>query len=277
MTPRTSHSATAKQNRWTPAICATCNPAVAPTILANDARGSVLVLIRTIARTTSDNMRKANGKLPVSADRGLAPPSPRSVQSDVSPVQWRASLHNHLVLHPVSIYNPLPIALHHYQTALEDVLTSAGMATCSAEAPSAEVQGKSTSQRAQAAFADLLAHLRTARRGGHVIVCWPTYGLLEPMLWLAAWRRSTASVIVHDPTPLRTQIGMGRVARAVGGVAGRTDTVEVVVHSQAAADQLEAMGWPRPTMLPHPAFRPLRQPADPADNRTILVCGQYKP
>ena len=53
----------------------------------------------------------------------------------------------------------------------------------------------------------LAAHLRTARRGGHVIVCWPTYGLLEPLLWLASWRRSTVSVIVHDPTPLRPQIG----------------------------------------------------------------------
>jgi glycosyltransferase involved in cell wall biosynthesis len=181
------------------------------------------------------------------------------------------------VLHPVSIYNPLPNALHHYQTALVDVLTSAGMATRSAGAASAEVHGKTTSQRAQAALADLAAHLRTARRGGHVIVCWPTYGLLEPLLWLASWRRSTVSVIVHDPTPLRPQIGMGRGARAVGGVAGRTGIVDVVVHSQAASRQLEAMGWARPTVLPHPVFRPRRRPDDPRDARTVLVCGQYKP
>jgi glycosyltransferase involved in cell wall biosynthesis len=192
-------------------------------------------------------------------------------------VRWRISLHNRLVLPRVLIYNPLPVALHHYQTALVDVLTSAGMVSSSAGAPSTEVHGKSAAQRAQAAFADLAAHLSTARRGGHVIVCWPTYGLLEPVLWLPSWRRSTVSVIVHDPTPLRPQIGMGRVARTAGGVAGRTGTVEVVVHSQAALRQLEAMGWGRPTVLPHPVFRPLPRPDDPSDTRTVLVCGQYKP
>ena len=198
-------------------------------------------------------------------------------QLGISAVRRRDILHNRLVLHPVSIYNPLPNALHHYQAALVDVLTSAGTATCSARAPSVEVHGKSTSQRAQAALADLAAHLRTARRGGHVIVCWPTYGLLEPLLWLASWRRSTVSVIVHDPTPLRPQIGMGRGARAVGGVAGRTRSVDVVVHSQAASRQLEAMGWARPTVLPHPVCRPLPRPDDSGDARTVLVCGQYKP
>lgn len=192
-------------------------------------------------------------------------------------VRRRDILHNRLVQHPVSIYNPLPDALHHYQTALVDVLSAAGMATRSAWAPSVEVHGKSTSQRAQAALADLAAHLRTARRGGHVIVCWPTYGLLEPLLWLAAWRRSTVSVIVHDPTPLRPQIGMGRGARAVGGMAGRTRTVHVVVHSQAASRELEAMGWAPPTVLPHPVCRPLPRPDGPGDARTVLVCGQYKP
>jgi glycosyltransferase involved in cell wall biosynthesis len=181
------------------------------------------------------------------------------------------------VVQPVSIYNPLPNTLRHYRTALEDVLTSTGIATRSAGAPSVEVHGETTSQRAKAAFADLAARLRTARQGGHVIVCWPVYGLLEPVLWLASWRRSTVSVIVHDPTPLRPQIGMGRAARAMGGVAGRTRTVHVVVHSQAASRELEAMGWARPTVLPHPVYRPLPQPYDRRDTRTVLVCGQYKP
>jgi glycosyltransferase involved in cell wall biosynthesis len=192
-------------------------------------------------------------------------------------VRRREILHNRLVLHPVSIYNPLPNTLHHYQIALVDVLTSAGIANRSAGAPSVEVHGMSASERTQAAIRDLSAHLRTARGGGHVIVCWPTYGLLEPVLWLASWRRSNVSVIVHDPTPLRPQIGMGRVASAVGGVAGRARSVDIVVHSQAALRQLEAMGWARPTMLPHPVCRPPSTSDHRRDARTVLVCGQYKP
>ena len=199
-----------------------------------------------------------------------------SDQFDNSPVRRAVILHNHLV--PISIYNPLPTTLHHYQAALVDVLTSAGMRTGSAGAPSVEVHGKSTSQRAQAALTDLAAHLRTARRGGHVIVCWPTYGLLEPFIWwLASWRRSTVSVVVHDPTPLRAQIGMGRGARAMGRLASRRRAVDVVVHSEAALRQLEAMGWASPTVLPHPLCRPLPRPDNSSDARTVLVCGQYKP
>jgi hypothetical protein len=224
---------------------------------------------------TSDTTRNTSGKLPIAASRLPAPPS--FCQFDISPVRRRAILHNRLVLPPVSIYNPLPDALHHYQTALEDILTCAGIVTCSAGAPSVELHGNSRSQRAEAALADLAAHLRTARRGGHVIVCWPTYGLLEPFLWLASWRRSTVSVIVHDPTPLRPQVGMGRAARVLGGVADRTRTVDVVVHSQVASRELEAMGWGRPTMLPHPVSRPVPRSDDPGDAQTVLVCGQYKP
>jgi glycosyltransferase involved in cell wall biosynthesis len=213
--------------------------------------------------------------LPIAANRSPAPPS--FCQFDISPVRRRAILHNRLVRPPVSIYNPLPSALHHYQTALVDVLSSCGIETRSAGAPSVELHGNSTSQRAQAALADLGAHLKAARRGGHVIVCWPTYGLVEPLLWLASWRRSTVSVIVHDPTPLRPQIGMGRTARVVGGLAGRTRTVDVVVHSQVASSELQAMGWTRPKVLPHPVCRPLPRPDEPGDARTVLVCGQYKP
>ena len=48
-----------------------------------------------------------------------------------------------------------------------------------------------------------------------------------------------------------------------GRRAGRTRTVDIVVHSQAASRELEAMGWAPPTVLPHPVFRPLPRPDDP--------------
>jgi glycosyltransferase involved in cell wall biosynthesis len=177
----------------------------------------------------------------------------------------------------VSVYNPLPDTLSHYEAALVDILTATGMRPQSAAAPSIEVHDKSVLRRATAALLDLGAHLRTARRANHVIVCWPTYGLLEPALWLAASRRCTVSLIVHDPSPLRRQVGMGRVARTVGGAASRFQHIRVVVHSQAAARQLEVFGWELLTVLPHPVSLPQARRGDASDADTVLVCGQYKP
>jgi glycosyltransferase involved in cell wall biosynthesis len=178
---------------------------------------------------------------------------------------------------PVSLYNPLPNALSHYEAALVDVLTATGTRCHSATAPSIEVHGRSVQQRASAALGDLSAHLRSTRRDGHVIVCWPTYGLLEPVFWLPTSSRCAVSVIVHDPRPLRRQVGMGRVARALGGFAVRFGPVRVVVHSQAAARQLKAFGWERLNVLPHPLCRPRTPSESGQEARTVLVCGQYKP
>src|SRR5882757_1667316 len=104
---------------------------------------------------------------------------------------------------PVWIYNPLPEALHHYEESLFEVLAASKWG------------------RARAALAELGAHAQSGREHGHLIVCWPTYGLLEPALWLPTWRGSTVSIVVHYPSPLRPQLGMGRIAAALGGRAAR--------------------------------------------------------
>jgi glycosyltransferase involved in cell wall biosynthesis len=178
---------------------------------------------------------------------------------------------------PVWLYNPLPEALKHYEGALLDVLSAAGVPARSAGAPSIEVHGASKWQRARAAAAELAAH-RRAGRGGHLIVLWPTYGLLEPALWLPSWRAGRVSIVIHDPSPLRRQLGMGPVAASLGGRAARASHLRVVAHSETAADTLRANGWASPELLPHPLLRarPRAQPV-PADRGTVLVCGQYKP
>lgn len=179
---------------------------------------------------------------------------------------------------PVWIYNPLPEALHHYEEALFDVLSAAGIQARSAEAPSVEVLGASKWGRAKAALAELGAHAQDGRQSGHLIVCWPTYGLLEPALWLPTWRGSTVSIVVHDPSPLRRQLGMGRFAAALGGRAARASHLRVVAHSEVAAQRLRTIGWGDPALLPHPLFR-ARARALPASGEpgTVLVCGQFKP
>lgn len=178
----------------------------------------------------------------------------------------------------VRVYNPLPLALRHYEDALLDVLVSSGIDARSVAAPSVEVSGASAAQRVRAALAELAERSRTARRGGHLLVCWPTYGLLDPALWLAGWGRTTVSVIVHDPTPLRRQLLMGPAAAKVGGWATRARHLRVIAHSDKAVEALGALGWPAPTSLPHPLLRSrVVGGRESRSSRTVLVCGQHKP
>ena len=178
----------------------------------------------------------------------------------------------------VWLYNPLPEALHHYEESLLDVLNAAGVSARSLRAPSIEVRGASRWHRARAALAELAAHAQGGREPGHLVVCWPTYGLLEPALWLPFWRGSRVSIVVHDPSPLRRQLGMGRFAAAVGGRAARSPHLRVVAHSEVAAERLRGMGWAEPAPLPHPVFRTRARSAPrSAEAGTVLVCGQFKP
>lgn len=178
---------------------------------------------------------------------------------------------------PVWIYNPLPLALRHYEDALLDVLATSGIDARSVRAPSIEVSGASLVRRLRSALAELTERSRAARRGGHLVVCWPSYGLLDPALWMSGWGRTTVSVVVHDPTPLRRQLLMGPVAASFGGWASRARHIRVVVHSVPAGDVLDAIGWPAPTLLPHPLWRARATIEESMGSRQVLVCGQYKP
>jgi glycosyltransferase involved in cell wall biosynthesis len=179
---------------------------------------------------------------------------------------------------PVWLYNPLPRMLRHYEVELRDVLASAGFAVLGAEAPSVEGLG-SPASRVRGALSELAAHARRGRRDGHLVVCWPTWGLLEPLLWLPVWRGSTVSIVVHDPSPLRRQIGMGSVAAALGRRAAGAPHLRVVAHSRAAAERLVEIGWDEPVLLPHPLLpaRPRASEGLGRERGTVLVCGQYKP
>jgi len=183
----------------------------------------------------------------------------------------------------VWLYNPLPEALRHYEAALVDVLSAAGVTARLVDGPSIEGLGTSKWRRAHTALVELAAHAQRGREPGHLVVCWPTYGLLEPMMWVPFWRGSTVSIIVHDPTPLRRQLGMGQLAaalggRALGGRAARAPHVRVVIHSELAAQHLRRLGWADLAVVPHPVFRArARSVSRAADAGAVLVCGQFKP
>jgi hypothetical protein len=176
---------------------------------------------------------------------------------------------------PVLVYNPLPAALRHFETELVSVLATTGHEIIRVPVGSAEIGHGGAADRMRAACRDLLGRLQTSRIPGHVVVCWPVLGLAEPALWATASAQTRVTVLVHDPVPLRRQVGMGTAARTLGRLGANHPRVTVAVHSTPAATALREFGWPAPAQLPHPLLPRLVELA--ADRDVILVCGQYKP
>ena len=181
---------------------------------------------------------------------------------------------------PALIYNPLPHLLGHYEEALVATLRAAGLSeVVRGVAPSLEWGGCSVPSRVGGAARALSRQRRLGRGPHHVLVCWPSFGLLEPLLWRLAGSRARVTLVVHDPEPLRRQFGMGRLCARLGALASGDGGVEVVVHSLPAREALVARGWPRPRLLPHPTAAPApARSRGPSRRRTMVsVCGQWKP
>jgi hypothetical protein len=171
----------------------------------------------------------------------------------------------------VWLVNPLPIALHHYERELLDVLgTCQGLSARSDDAVTVEMTDGEAPSRPRRAAATLRARSRRGSPGARLVL-WPVFGLADIATW---WRyRPGTWVVVHDPKPLRRQVGMGRIGTMIGGVASRHE-VGVIVHSTPAQDVLTAKRW-NTVVLPHPIKRPDPQAGTPG--RRLTVLGQWKP
>jgi|GEM_PF-1460016 len=180
--------------------------------------------------------------------------------------------------YPLALLNPLPAALSHYATALAQTLELAGARAWTVPCPSVEVGAGSAGSRVGAAAGLVLARRRAVAQAGagSVLSLWPSVGLTEPVWWP---RSASVWHVVHDPRPLRRQIGYGGTAARVGrlGVGGAAG---LIVHARPAADELARLGWPSPVLLPHPmlAADPDLSCAHPGLTRNgLLVLGQHKP
>lgn len=172
----------------------------------------------------------------------------------------------------VGLFNPLPLALAHYQRELTETLAAAGLPALTLDAGGVEVGGV-PHRVALAGAHHLRAVRRVRRRIAPTLVLWPAAGLLEPALWRGS--RGDVWLIVHDAAPLRRQLGFGRLCNAVGR-AGLRGRVRVIVHTDAAAQELLSRGWPRPVVLAHPVLTSARA-GPPLARSGVRVLGQYKP
>lgn len=173
------------------------------------------------------------------------------------------------------VYNPLPAALGHYEQALVDTLTAAGVPRLDRSATSIEVGDRGTGTRLRLGARAVRSQRRLARHGQAVIACWPSFGLIEPLLWRRLGPQAHVTVVVHDPEPLDRQFGVGRLWARLGARGVQPGRVDVVVHSAPARDVLVAAGWPEPALVPHPIARGASHLR--ADRgRTVRVLGRWK-
>lgn len=168
------------------------------------------------------------------------------------------------------IYTPIPAAQRH---TVDELL--ACLPNDSASVVEIDAEGRSGFAKVRA----LIRHIWIARALGRrsqttVFVTWPLLGWLDLILWTRPRRAQPVYVAVHDPVPLRTQIGLGRRSEALARWLTRFGHVQIVCHSEAAAREVRSR-FPHlaVALLPHPFM------ADPAPRRqsnVVLVLGQYK-
>lgn len=175
----------------------------------------------------------------------------------------------------VTIYNPLPRVLAHYVDELESVIRG-----CDSSALIDIVTTENEGLSGLAKWTALARHVWTSRRllrqKGPIIVVWPLLGWYE--LWLLKTSRADVYVIVHDPKPLRPQVGLSeRAARRTQR--WKRSQPAIISHSSIAKEHTASLvPGARIVTIPHPLLQdaPERRPASDGSLR-LLVGGQYKP
>jgi hypothetical protein len=173
----------------------------------------------------------------------------------------------------IEIVNPLPTALAHYQAELVGVLRVVGAQVSIAATTSAELSGTDR-QRARVLLGVLRHRVLGSPppAGTHRLVIWPVLGYPELVLWRGPSART--SVLIHDPTPLRPQVGLGTVAVRATHALGRVRPLRgVIVHSDLALAAVRETGYDA-TVLPHPILQPRARQG--GSSRRALVLGQHK-
>lgn len=176
----------------------------------------------------------------------------------------------------ITILNPLPQALLHFENELLDCMGD----SVSPIRKAIPCEGHRKLAKLCALGRYLAAALNPLDRTC-VIVLWPVLGWLDIILW-SVWRGESAHLIVHDPVPLRRQPGMGRAAQRLAKAWLRYRRPTVVVLSEEAGEEMRRLVGTecRLHVLPHPIKAPtyhLPEPQDRGLARHVLVAGQYKP
>ncbi|QZY47750.1 glycosyltransferase [Mycolicibacterium austroafricanum] len=182
----------------------------------------------------------------------------------------------------ILILNPLKSTLRHYERELVNTLKVAGYHSVSM-IPVVQADGVSgIKERLRIAAASLIERTRLGLsiRGQLIIVTWPMFGYLDPLsLWILC-RRNRVHFILHDPTPLRHELGHSRLSRHLFKLAIITTHSQVIYHTELAQKTGQLLCGISGVIAPHPILTSPTKHNSPTivsvGNHTIRVLGQYK-
>ncbi len=143
-----------------------------------------------------------------------------------------------------------------------------------ANVPSAE--GLSRTDKAAFLPRTLLKSVGLRRSPQPFIQLWPSFGFAELGIWRSGEDRAS-SVIIHDPVPLRRQVGYGAVGRYIGRLSLYGRAPAIVSHSRDASDAIrELLPGGRIFDVAHPVRTTQVRHAEGTSPK-VVVAGQFKP
>lgn len=175
----------------------------------------------------------------------------------------------------VTVTNPLPTALAHYQAELLDCMDVDR--ECVIGDPAREnIEGLGGFARVRRGAQLVGSRLRVRPESDVHLVLWPAFGYLDAVTWSSLARRQHVAMVIHDIEPLRQQFGHSRAARTMFAHAVGSGSFSVICHTHHAAGQLAELTGVTAHVLAHPMLTPkpaLEQVSGPP---VIRVLGQYK-
>jgi hypothetical protein len=175
----------------------------------------------------------------------------------------------------VTLTNPLPAALAHYEAELRDCLGHL-QPTALGSPRSEGVEGFSGLRRIGRGLGLVGRRLKPPGSDVHLVL-WPALGYYDPLTWSLAARRQPVVLVMHDIEPLRPGFGYSPAAHRAFAAATRAGRIRVVCHTQQAADLLGRLTGVVATVVPHPMLTPRPASRATGGGRPVLrVLGQYK-
>lgn len=173
----------------------------------------------------------------------------------------------------ITICNPLPEALRHFRLELAETLVRTGF-----QPEIAPAHGVEDRPGAAGKLIKLSNAIRNSQYGKSsfrpTIQCWPSLGLLEPLLWSSSTEPNY--VIFHDPVPIRQQVGFDHWSKLLASRMSKKRGPVILVHSSDAFVEAEKLF---PGLEIQKALHPVRSavPARNALGSDVVVAGQFKP
>lgn len=181
----------------------------------------------------------------------------------------------------IIVVNALPQTLDHYQGEFETIVRSMPGVWISRVITERGDGQQSAASKMYAAVNILVSRLLLYSGGPHqtFIVVWPLFGYLDVLTWIRLARRSPIVMIIHDPLPLREQIGYSTLSAKMFKLVSRLKNIHILTHTTNAQQALLGATGVLASVAPHPMYaqtKKLRVTEKESSRKVVRILGQYK-